>query len=35
MKFLLKWTYLEAIMLSEVAQLKKNTHDRHSLISGY
>jgi hypothetical protein len=35
MKFLGKWMYLEDIILSEVTQSKKNTHDIHSLISGY
>ena len=35
MKFLGKWMYLEDIILSEVTQLQKNTHDMHSLISGY
>ena len=34
MKFLGKWMYLEDI-LSEVTQSQKNTHDMHSLISGY
>jgi hypothetical protein len=35
MKFLDKWMYLKAIILSEVTQSQKNTHDIHSLISGY
>jgi hypothetical protein len=35
MKLIEKWTYLEDIILSEVTQSKKNTHDMHSLISGY
>jgi hypothetical protein len=35
MKFMGKWMYLENIMLSEVTQSQKNTHDMHSLISGY
>jgi hypothetical protein len=35
MKFLGKWMDLEDIILSEVTQSKKNTHDMHSLISGY
>ena len=35
MKFLGKWMYLEDIILSEVTQSQKNTHDMHSLISGY
>ena len=30
-----KWIYLEDIILSEVSQSQKNTHDMHSLISGY
>jgi hypothetical protein len=35
MKFLGKWMYLEDIILSEVTQSQKNTHDMHSVISGY
>jgi hypothetical protein len=35
MKFLGKWTDLEDIILSEETQAQKNTHDMHSLISGY
>jgi hypothetical protein len=35
MKFLGKWIYLEDIILNEVTQSQKNTHDMHSLISGY
>ena len=35
MKFLGKWMDLEDIILSEVTQSQKNTHDMHSLISGY
>jgi hypothetical protein len=35
MKFLGKWMYLEDIILSEVTQSQKNTHDMHSLITGY
>jgi hypothetical protein len=35
MKFLLKWMELEGIILSEVTQSQKNSHDMHSLISGY
>jgi hypothetical protein len=35
MKFLNKWMDLENIILSEVIQSQKNTHDMHSLISGY
>jgi hypothetical protein len=34
-KFLGKWIDLEGIILSEVTQSKKNSHDMHSLISGY
>jgi hypothetical protein len=34
-KFLDKWMVLEDIILSEVTQSHKNTHDIHSLISGY
>jgi hypothetical protein len=35
MKFLGKWMDLEYIILSEVTQSQKNSHDMHSLISGY
>ena len=35
MKFLGKWVKLENIILSEVIQSQKNTHDMQSLISGY
>ena len=35
MKFLDKWMDLEDIILSEVTQSQKNTHDMHSLIRGY
>jgi hypothetical protein len=35
MKFLNKWMDLEDIILSELTQSQKNTHDMHSLISGY
>jgi hypothetical protein len=35
MKFFSKWMELENIILSEVTQSQKNTHDMHSLISGY
>ena len=35
MNFLGKWMDLEDIILSEITQLQKNTHDMHSLISGY
>jgi hypothetical protein len=35
MKFLGKWMYLDDIILSEVTQSQKNTHDMPSLISGY
>jgi hypothetical protein len=34
MKFLGKWMNLEGIILSEVTQSQKNSHDMHSLISG-
>jgi hypothetical protein len=34
-KFLGKWMDLEDIILSEVTQSQKNTHDMHSLVSGY
>jgi hypothetical protein len=35
MKFLDNWMDLEDIILSGVTQSQKNTHDMHSLISGY
>jgi hypothetical protein len=35
MKILCKWRDLEDIILSEVTLLQKNTHDMHSLISGF
>ena len=35
MKFLGKWMDLEDIILSEVTQSQKNSHDMHSLINGY
>jgi hypothetical protein len=35
MKFLDKWVDLEDIILREVTQSQKNTHDMHSLRSGY
>jgi hypothetical protein len=35
MKFTGKWIDLENIILSEVTQSQKNTHGRHSFISGY
>jgi hypothetical protein len=35
MKFLGKWMDLEDIILSEVTQSQKNTHQMHSLISEY
>jgi hypothetical protein len=35
MKFLSKWMDLADIILSEVTQSQKNSHDMHSLISGY
>jgi hypothetical protein len=34
-KFLGKWTDLEDIILSEITQPRKNTHDMHSLVNGY
>jgi hypothetical protein len=34
MKFLGKWLDLEDVILSEVTQSQKNSHDMHSLISG-
>jgi hypothetical protein len=30
-----QWMDLEDIILSQVTQSQKNTHDMHSLISGY
>jgi hypothetical protein len=35
MKFLGKWMELECIILSEVTQSQKSSHDMYSLISGY
>jgi hypothetical protein len=35
MKFLGKWMDQENIILTEVTQSQKNTHDMHSLIIGY
>jgi hypothetical protein len=35
MKFLGKWMDLEGIVLSEITQSQKNSHDMYSLISGY
>jgi hypothetical protein len=35
MKFLGKWMDLEDIILSQVTRSQKNTHDMHSLISGF
>ena len=35
MNFLGKWMYLKDIILCEVTQSQKNTHDMHSLISRY
>jgi hypothetical protein len=35
LKFLAKWMVLEVIILSEVTQSQKNSHDMISLISGY
>ena len=34
-KFLGKWMDLEGIILSKVTQSQRNSHDMHSLISGY
>jgi hypothetical protein len=34
-KFLDKWMDLKDIILSDVAQSQKNTHDMHSLVSRY
>ena len=34
-KLLDKWMNLEDIILSEITQSQKNTHDMHSLISGH
>jgi hypothetical protein len=35
MKFLAKWMDLEDIILSEVTQSQRNSHNMYSLISGY
>jgi hypothetical protein len=35
MKFLGKWMDLEGIILREVTQSQKNSHDMYSLVSGY
>jgi hypothetical protein len=35
MKFLGKWMDLDGIMLSEVTQSQRNSHNVYSLISGY
>ena len=35
MKFLVKWMDLEGLILSEVTQSQKNSHDMYSLISVY
>ena len=35
MKFLAKWMDPEGIILSEVTQSQKNSHDMYSLVSGY
>jgi hypothetical protein len=35
MKYLGKWIELENVTLSEVTQSQKNSHNMHSLISGY
>jgi hypothetical protein len=34
-KFLGKWKDLEGIILSEVIQSERNSHNMYSLISGY
>jgi hypothetical protein len=34
-KFLGKWMHMDGIILSEVTQSQKSTHDMHSLISVY
>ena len=35
MKFIGKWMDLEGIILSELTQSQKNSHDMYSLISEY
>ena len=35
MKFLGKWMDLEGIILSELTQSQRNSHNMYSLISGY
>jgi hypothetical protein len=35
MKFLDKWVDLEDVILSDVTQSQKDTHDIHLLIGGY
>ena len=35
MKFLGKWMDLKGVILSEVTQSQKNSHNMYSLISGY
>jgi hypothetical protein len=35
MKFLAKWMDLEGIILSEVTQSQKHSHNMYSVISGY
>jgi hypothetical protein len=35
LKFLGKWMDLQGIILSEVTQIQKNSHDMHSLINEY
>jgi hypothetical protein len=35
MKFSGKWTEVENIILSEVTQSTKNTHDMYSMVSEY
>jgi hypothetical protein len=34
-KFLAKWMDLQGIILSEVTQSQRNSHNMYSLISGY
>ena len=35
MKFLGNWTDLEVVILSDITQSQKNSHDMYSLINGY
>jgi len=35
MKFIGKWIELENVILHDITQSQKHTHDMHSLISGY